>query len=89
MMVCPQASSMVVWRQVMSWTTPGHAADLDIVAGFDNAHKGHLHTADKVRQRVLKAERDGDAADAKSGDEGVCINAKTVVEDKAAGRSSR
>ena len=22
MMVCPQASSMVVWRQVMSWTTP-------------------------------------------------------------------
>ena len=25
-----------------------HAADLDIVAGFDNAHKRHLHTADEV-----------------------------------------
>ena len=32
----------------------------------------------------MKAERDGDAADAKSGDEGVCVNAKAVVEDKAA-----
>ena len=61
-----------------------HAADLDIVAGLDDAHKGHLHAADKVRQRVLKAERDGNAADAKSGDERVCVNAKAVVEDKAA-----
>jgi len=26
----------------------GYAADLDIVAGFDDAHKGHLHAADKV-----------------------------------------
>ena len=25
-----------------------YATDLDIVAGLDNAHKGHLHTADKV-----------------------------------------
>ena len=25
-----------------------HAADLDIVAGLDDAHKGHLHAADKV-----------------------------------------
>ena len=25
-----------------------HAADFDIVAGLDDAHKGHLHAADKV-----------------------------------------
>ena len=67
---------------------PGHVlhharlgSHLDVVAGFDDAHKGHLQSADEVGERVLEAERDGDAADAKGGHEGVCVHAKAGIED--------
>ena len=62
----------------------GFRSHLDIVARFDNAHDGHLHAADEVRKRVLKAERDSDAADAKGGDERVGVDTEARVEDGAA-----
>ena len=56
-------------------------ADLDVIARGDNSHEGHLKPADEVGQRVLKAERDCDAANAKGRHERVRVDAKTRVED--------
>ena len=73
--------------------TPGHilndarlGPDLDIVAGLDDAHEGHLQAADEVGQRVLEAERDSDTADAKSGYERIGVDAKTCIQDDADAR---
>ena len=43
-------------------------ADLDVVTRLHEPGDAHLHAADQVRERVLEAERDGDAADTERGD---------------------
>ena len=59
------------------------AAHLDVVAGLHDAHERDLEPANEVGERVLEAERDGDAADAEGGDYRARVDAEAAVEHDA------
>lgn len=58
-------------------------AHLDVVAGLHDAHERDLESANEVGERVLEAERDGDAADAEGGDYRAGVDAEAAVEHDA------